>query len=121
MRIGEPAERTGPGRAAPRFHERGGLPVPHRLPDGHRDFPPGAEPWPRYVRTAQALGSPLAEIARTGAESGAESGAAPDAAERLSELFRAKTALIDARTAELAAPRADLAGRVGTGCPPAPA
>ncbi|GLW54163.1 MerR family transcriptional regulator [Kitasatospora phosalacinea] len=116
MRIGELAERTGLSRDTLRFYERTGLLVPRRLPNGYRDFPPEAEPWLRYVRTAQALGFSLAEITRTGAELSA----APDAAERLSELFREKIALIDARTAELAALRADLAGRVGTGCPLGP-
>ncbi|MFC8719141.1 MerR family transcriptional regulator [Kitasatospora sp. NPDC057198] len=116
MRIGELAERTGLSRDALRFYERAGLLAPHRLPNGYRDFPPEAVPWLRYVRTAQALGFSLAEIARTGAELSV----APDAAEQLSELFRQKIALIDARTAELAALRADLAERVGTGCPLAP-
>ncbi|WUV35619.1 hypothetical protein OG318_33690 [Streptomyces sp. NBC_01483] len=42
---------------------------------------------------------------------------APDAAEALSALFEEKVRVIDARIAELAAPRADLDARVGTGCP----
>ncbi|MFF0293552.1 MerR family transcriptional regulator [Kitasatospora sp. NPDC004614] len=112
MRIGELAEQAGLSRDAVRFYERTGLLTARRLPNGYRDFPPEAVPWLRYVRTAQALGFTLAEIARTGAELDG----APDAAERLPELPRRKIALIDARTAL----RADLVGRVGTGCPPAP-
>jgi hypothetical protein len=38
-------------------------------------------------------------------------------AEALSELLREKISIVDARMAELAALRADLAARVGTGCP----
>ncbi|MFF2626365.1 MerR family transcriptional regulator [Kitasatospora griseola] len=117
MRIGELAERAGLSRDAVRFYERTGLLTARRPPNGYRDFPPEAVPWLRYVRTAQALGFALAEIARTGAEPDG----APDAAERLSALLREKIALIDARTAELAALRADLVERVGSGCPPAPA
>ncbi|MFD5561802.1 MerR family transcriptional regulator [Kitasatospora griseola] len=117
MRIGELAERAGLSRDAVRFYERTGLLTARRLPNGYHDFPPEAVPWLRYVRTAQALGFSLAEIARTGAEPDG----APDAAERLSALLREKIALIDVRTAELAALRADLVERVGSGCPPAPA
>ncbi|MEV4561547.1 MerR family transcriptional regulator [Kitasatospora sp. NPDC049285] len=117
MRIGELAAQTGLSRDTVRFYERTGLLTARRLPNGYRDFPPEAVPWLRYVRTAQALGFSLAEIARTGEElSGV-----PDAAGALSELFREKIALIDARMAELAGLRADLAARVGAGCPLAPA
>ncbi|RKE19483.1 MerR family transcriptional regulator [Streptomyces sp. TLI_171] len=117
MRIGELAAQAGISRDTARFYERTGLLTARRLPNGYRDFPPEAVPWLRYVRTAQALGFSLAEIARTGEELSA----APDAAERLSELFREKIALIDARMADLAALRAELAERAGTGCPLAPA
>ncbi|OKJ17236.1 MerR family transcriptional regulator [Kitasatospora sp. CB01950] len=117
MRIGELAGLTGLSRDTVRFYERTGLLTARRLSNGYRDFPPEAVPWLRYVRTAQALGFSLAEIARTGAELDG----APDAAEQLSALLREKIALIDARTAELAELRADLVERVGSGCPLAPA
>ncbi|MFJ5232900.1 MerR family transcriptional regulator [Kitasatospora sp. NPDC088391] len=113
MRIGELAARAGISRDTVRFYERTGLLAADRLPNGYRDFPPEAVPWLRYVRTAQALGFPLAEIARLGAELSA----APDAPARLAELFREKIALVDARIAELSALRAELAERAGAGCP----
>lgn len=69
--------------------------------------------WLHYVRTAQTLGFSLAEIARHGEELRE----APDAAEALSALFEQKIQVIDARMAELAALRAELATRAGTGCP----
>ncbi|WP_254407080.1 MerR family DNA-binding protein [Streptomyces sp. GMY02] len=58
-------------------------------------------------------GFSLAEIARHGEELRE----APDSADALSALFEGKIQVIDARMAELAALRADLETRVGTGCP----
>jgi DNA-binding transcriptional MerR regulator len=69
--------------------------------------------WLHYVRTAQALGFSLAEIK----EHGQGLAAAPDTAAALSALFEEKIHIIDARMAELAAMRAELEERVGTGCP----
>ncbi|SEC30353.1 DNA-binding transcriptional regulator, MerR family [Streptomyces sp. 2131.1] len=113
MRIGELAARTGLSRDAIRFYERTGLVTGERLPNGYRDFPPETVPWLAYVRTAQALGFSLAEIARTGEELRD----APDSAEALSALFEEKIAAIDARMARLSALRADLSARAGSGCP----
>ncbi len=113
MRIGELAARTGLTRDTVRFYERTGLVASRRLPNGYRDFPPEAVAWLTYVRTAQSLGFSLAEIARTGEELRD----APDEAEALSALLEEKIRLIDARVAELHALRAELATRVGTGCP----
>ncbi|GAA3438566.1 MerR family transcriptional regulator [Kutzneria kofuensis] len=113
MRIGELAARTGMSRDAIRFYEKVGLVAGRRLGNGYRDFPPETVPWLRYVRTAQALGFSLGEIA----EHLAELRDAPDSADALSALFQDKIRLIDARMAELAALRADLVARVGTGCP----
>lgn len=113
MRIGELAARTGMTRDTIRFYEKAGLVAGRRLPNGYRDFPPEAVIWLQYVRTAQALGFSLAEIARNG-EKLRE---APDTAVGLSALFEEKIRVIDARITELAALRADLATRVGTGCP----
>ncbi|MFJ9710039.1 MerR family DNA-binding protein [Streptomyces sp. NPDC101234] len=79
-------------------------------------FPPETVAWLQYVRTAQALGFSLAEIARNG-ETLRE---APDTAEALSLLFEEKLQAIDTRIAELTTLRADLALRVGTGCPLGP-
>ncbi|KUM99250.1 MerR family transcriptional regulator [Streptomyces yokosukanensis] len=113
MRIGELAARTGLSKDTLRFYEKIGLLEGDRLPNGYRDFPPGSVVWLRYVRTAQALGFTLAEIARHFAELRD----APDSAEALSALFEDKIRLIDARMAELTALRADLTSRVDTGCP----
>ncbi|MCX4690378.1 MerR family transcriptional regulator [Kitasatospora purpeofusca] len=113
MRIGELAARTGLSRDTIRFYEKVGLVEGRRLANGYRDFPPEAVAWLDYVRTAQALGFTLAEIARNGEQLRG----APDTAEALSALFEEKIHVVDARMAELAALRAELAARVGTGCP----
>lgn len=113
MRIGELAAQTGMTRDTIRFYEKVGLVTGLRLANGYRDFPPEAVVWLQYVRTAQTLGFSLAEIARTGEEL---RGVA-DVSEALSALFVEKIKLIDVRMSELAALRAELAERVGTGCP----
>ncbi|MGW1171903.1 MerR family transcriptional regulator [Streptomyces sp. NPDC002550] len=113
MRIGELAAQAGMTRDTIRFYEKVGLVAGRRLPNGYRDFPPETGAWLHYIRTAQALGFSLAEIARTG-EKLRE---APDTAEALSTLFEEKIQVIDNRIAELTTLRADLAARVGTGCP----
>ncbi|MCB5908905.1 MerR family transcriptional regulator [Streptomyces pinistramenti] len=113
MRIGELAAQAGITKDAIRFYEKLGLVTGRRLSNGYRDFPPGTVIWLHYIRTAQTLGFSLAEIARHGEELRD----APNAAEALSALFKEKIQVIDARMAELAALRADLEVRVGTGCP----
>ncbi|GAA5702248.1 MerR family transcriptional regulator [Streptomyces avermitilis] len=113
MRIGELAAQAGMTRDTIRFYEKVGLVTGRRLANGYRDFPPETVPWLHYVRTAQTLGFSLAEIARHGEELRE----APDAAEALSALFEGKIQVIDARMAELATLRTELAARVGTGCP----
>lgn len=113
MRIGELAAQTGASRDTIRFYERVGLLAGRRLPNGYRDFPPETVAWLHYVRTAQRLGFSLAEIT----EHGQRLLAAPDSAAELTALLADKIRLIDARMAELAALRAELAQRVDTGCP----
>ncbi|MEU0156830.1 MerR family transcriptional regulator [Micromonospora fulviviridis] len=113
MRIGELAAQAGIGTDTVRYYEKVGLVTGRRLPNGYRDFPAETVAWLHYIRTAQALGFSLAEISRTCARLRA----APDTATALSALFQEKITVIDARIAELAALRADLAARVGTGCP----
>ncbi|MGI5508761.1 MerR family transcriptional regulator [Streptomyces sp. CA-106131] len=113
MRIGELAAQAGMTRDTIRFYEKVGLVIGRRLPNGYRDFPPETVSWLQYIRTAQALGFSLAEIARNG-ETLRE---APDTAEALSMLFEEKLQVIDTRIAELTTLRAELATRVGTGCP----
>jgi DNA-binding transcriptional MerR regulator len=113
MRIGELAARAGTSTDTIRFYEKVGLVAGRRLPNGYRDFPPETVAWLHYVRTAQALGFSLAEISRNREQLRD----APDEAAALSALFREKISVIDARMAELAALRAELAARVDTGCP----
>ena len=113
MRIGELAAQAGMTRDTIRFYESIGLVAGRRLANGYRDFPPETVPWLHYVRTAQALGFSLAEIARIGEQLRD----APDQAAALSALFEEKIQAIDVRMAELAALRADLDARVGVGCP----
>ncbi|MCM2416919.1 MerR family transcriptional regulator [Streptomyces sp. RKAG293] len=113
MRIGELAAQAGMTRDTIRFYEKVGLVQGGRLANGYRDFPPETVAWLHYVRTAQTLGFSLAEIARTGEELRER----PDTAEALSALFEEKIHVLDARMAELVTLRAELAARVGTGCP----
>ncbi|ADI09906.1 transcriptional regulator, MerR family protein [Streptomyces bingchenggensis BCW-1] len=113
MRIGELAAQAGLSKDTIRFYEKIGLVTGRRLPNGYRDFSPETVTWLHYVRTAQTLGFSLAEIGRNFEELRD----APDSAEALSGLFEEKIRVIDARMAELAALRADLDARVGTGCP----
>lgn len=113
VRIGELSERSGLSRDAIRFYEKVGLVESHRSSNGYRDFPAEVPVWLAYVRTAQRLGFTLAEIA----EHGRALRDAPDAAEALSALFAEKITIVDAKMAELAALRTELAERAGTGCP----
>ncbi|MGW1893310.1 MerR family transcriptional regulator [Streptomyces sp. NPDC002004] len=113
MRIGELAAQAGTSRDTIRFYEKIGLVTGRRLANGYRDFPPETVTWLHYIRTAQTLGFSLAEIARHGEDLRK----APDTADALSALFQDKIQVIDSRIAELAALRADLDARVGTGCP----
>ncbi|MEU9792972.1 MerR family transcriptional regulator [Streptomyces sparsogenes] len=113
MRIGELAARAGMTKDTIRFYEKIGLVTGERLANGYRDFPPETVAWLQYVRTAQALGFSLAEIA----EHGEELREAEDTAEALSALFEEKIRVVDARMTQLAALRAELEARVGTGCP----
>ncbi|MEU4920128.1 MerR family transcriptional regulator [Streptomyces parvus] len=113
MRIGELAARTQLSRDTIRYYERVGLITGHRLANGYRDFPLETVDWLNYVRTAQSLGFSLAEITRTG-QAVRE---AADSAELLSAVLQEKIRLIDARMAQLAELRADLAQRVDTICP----
>ncbi len=64
MRIGELAARTGFSVRTIRFYEQGGLlPAPQRTPAGYRRYDDDAVTRLRFVRSAQALGLSLAEIA----------------------------------------------------------
>jgi DNA-binding transcriptional MerR regulator len=113
VRIGELAEQTNLSKDTIRFYERIGLVEGERRPNGYRDFPVEMVTWLQYVRTAQALGFSLSEIAKHGDQLRD----APDSAAALSALLADKVQVIDNRMAELATLRADLTNRIGTGCP----
>jgi DNA-binding transcriptional MerR regulator len=114
MRIGELAAQTRLSKGSIRFYEKIGLIEGERLPNGYRDFPPETATWLHYyVRTAQALGFSLAEIA----QHGDQLRAAPDSAAALSALLVEKVQVIDNRKEELTALRSDLKTRIGAGCP----
>ncbi|MEU7055409.1 MerR family transcriptional regulator [Streptomyces sp. NPDC046197] len=113
MHIGELAARAGMTKDSIRFYEKAGLVTGRRAAGGYRDFPLEAVTRLHCVRTAQTPGFTLAEIARHGEELRD----APDRAEALSALYGDKIPVIATRMAELAALRADLHARVGTGCP----
>ncbi|WP_323142429.1 MerR family transcriptional regulator [Massilia phyllosphaerae] len=119
MQIGELACATGLSRDTLRFYEKRGLLRSRRLANGYRDYPLEAVQWLCYLRSAQALGFTLAEI-----EAGMpllDTGAAPDtAAPALHAALVRKLADIDARIADLAVLRGQLAReleRPGAGCP----
>jgi MerR family copper efflux transcriptional regulator len=113
VRIGELAEQTNLSKDTIRFYERIGLVEGERRPNGYRDFPAEMVTWLHYVRTAQALGFSLSEIAKHGDQLRDS----PDSAAALSALLADKVQVIDNRMAELATLRADLTDRIGTGCP----
>jgi MerR family transcriptional regulator, copper efflux regulator len=64
VRIGELAAQTGFSVRTIRFYEQSGLlPAPSRTPAGYRSYDQDAVTRLRFVRSAQALGLSLAEIA----------------------------------------------------------
>ena len=64
MRIGQLAAQTGFSVRTIRFYEQSGiLPAPERTPGGYRSYDHDAVTRLRFVRSAQALGLSLAEIA----------------------------------------------------------
>lgn len=65
MRIGQLAQVSGVATKTLRFYEQAGLlPEPERTPAGYRDYNDSALPRLRFIRSAQACGLTLAEIAR---------------------------------------------------------
>lgn len=64
MRIGEAAEAAGVPAQTIRFYEREGLlPPPRRGPNGYRDYDDSTLNRLRFIRSAQAAGLTLVEIA----------------------------------------------------------
>ncbi|OKK02547.1 MerR family transcriptional regulator [Streptomyces sp. CB03234] len=107
MRIGALATTAGISTKAVRFYEQAGLlPEPPRTPSGYRDYPPRAADRLAFIRNAQAAGLTLAEIREV--LTVRDSGEAPcrhvgtlvarhlqQVEERIAELTRARTALLD--------------------------
>jgi len=105
VRIGELADTVGVNPKTIRFYETIGLlPEPERLPSGYRDYTEADRDRLVFVRTAQRLGLPLADIAEIMAFK--ERGEVPCAYVR-TVLARQVTDL-DQRIDELVALRAEL-------------
>ena len=109
--IGQMAGRTGVPVSAIRYYEREGLMEPARTAAGHRRYPRADIRRLTFIRIAQRLGLPLAEI-RAHLDG---LGRTPDARDwaRISRQMRAG---LDARIDELTALRDRLSGCIGCGC-----
>ena len=105
MRIGELAERAGTTAKALRFYEQAGLlPAPCRTPSGYRDYDDTALDRLRFVKSAQAAGLTLAEVADVIA---ARERTGPPC-QHVAALLDARAADLDARIAELHALREEV-------------
>ncbi|MGA8211123.1 MAG: MerR family DNA-binding protein [Nocardioidaceae bacterium] len=106
MRIGKVAGTAGLPTQTIRFHERRGLlPEPPRGPNSYRDYDLSTLPRLRFIRSAQAAGLTLVEIA--GILGLRREGAAPCAHVR--SLLVARRHAVQERRGELAALEAELA------------
>ena len=118
MRIGQLAVRTGYSVRTLRFYEQSGLlPAPRRTPGGYRSYDQDAISRLQFVRSAQALGLSLAEIAdvlRVRDYQG------PPCA-YVAELLETHIAALEARVEELTALRDELRARLPPGARPDPA
>jgi MerR family copper efflux transcriptional regulator len=118
VRIGQLAAETGFSVRTIRFYEQSGLlPAPSRTPAGYRSYDQDAVTRLRFVRSAQALGLPLAEIAevlRVRDHQGPP-------CSYVAELLRTHISALDARIKELTALRDELRARHPLGTPPDPA
>lgn len=105
MRIGELATSSGLTAKTIRFYEQAGLLTPPpRTPSGYRDYPPTTEARLRFIRTAQAAGLTLAEIASILAIR--DTGQPP--CTHVADLIHTHLADIDHRIRHLRAARAEL-------------
>jgi DNA-binding transcriptional MerR regulator len=118
MRIGQLAERTGVPVRTIRFYEQTGLlPAPRRTSSGYRTYDEDAATQLSFVRSAQALGLSLAEIAdvlRIRNTTGPP-------CTFVAELLDAHIHALDAKIRELTALRDELRARVPPGAEPDPA
>ena len=73
MRIGEAAEAAGVAAQTIRFYERRGLlPQPPRGPNGYRDYDASVLNRLAFIRSGQAAGLTLVEVARLDRSSGGD-------------------------------------------------
>jgi DNA-binding transcriptional MerR regulator len=118
MRIGELAARTGCSVRNIRFYEqRGLLPAPQRTKGGYRVYDQDAVARLRFVRSAQALGLSLAEIAevlRVRDHQGPP-------CSYVAELIETHISAVETRIKQLAALRDELRARLPLGAEPDPA
>ena len=118
MRIGQLAAQTGYSVRTIRFYEQSGLlPAPSRTPAGYRSYDQDAVARLRFVRSAQALGLSLAEIAevlRIRDHQGLP-------CSYVAELLDTHIGALDARIKELTALRDELRTRRSLGSVPDPA
>jgi DNA-binding transcriptional MerR regulator len=117
VRIGQLATQTGVPVRTIRFYEQAGLlPTPQRTPGGYRSYDDDAVTRLRFVRSAQALGLSLAEIAEVLRIRGYQGPPCTYVAEFLHTLINA----LDARLGELTALRDELRARLPPGDQPDP-
>ena len=118
MRIGQLAAQTGYSVRTIRFYEQSGLlPAPSRTPAGYRSYDQDAVIRLRFVRSAQALGLSLAEIAevlRIRDHQGPP-------CSYVAELLDTHIGALDRRIDELTALRDELRARRPLGAAPDPA
>jgi MerR family copper efflux transcriptional regulator len=118
VRIGQLAAQTGYSVRTIRFYEQSGLlPAPSRTPAGYRSYDQDAVSRLRFVRSAQALGLSLAEIAdvlRIRDHQGPP-------CSYVAELLDTHIGALDRRIDELTALRDELRARRPLGAAPDPA
>lgn len=113
LTIGQVAERTGVAASALRFYEDEGLLAPRRTAAGHRRYPRELLRRISFIRAAQEVGVPLAEV--RDALATLPDGRTPTRGDwaRLSSGWRAR---LDDRIAALERLRDRLDGCIGCGC-----
>jgi MerR family transcriptional regulator, copper efflux regulator len=118
VRIGQLAAQTGFSVRTIRFYEQSGLlPAPHRTPAGYRSYDPDAVTRLRFVRSAQALGLSLAEIAEVLRIRDYQG----PPCSYVAELLETHISALDTRIKELTALRDELRARHPVGDEPDPA
>lgn len=113
LTVGELSERSGVSVSALHFYEREGLLASERDDRNHRRYRRDALRRVTFIRVAQRVGIPLAEI-RAALES-LPAGRTPTKAD-WSRLSRRWREALDARIADLQHLRDDLDGCIGCGC-----